>query len=173
MISPAFVAVMARYNAWQNRSLFAAATTLTDAERRANRGAFFGSMHNTLAHVFWVDRVWMRRFADPAAVNADSSQAIVPDDLEWLDLCAERIGLDEVIGQWAVTRTIDWLASEISWSNAAGDKVGGQLAWRVVAHMFNHQTHHRGQVHAMLTHAGVAPENTDLFLLPDGEHEQG
>lgn len=171
MISPAFVAVMARYNAWQNRSLFAAATTLTDTERRANRGAFFGSIHNTLAHVFWVDRVWMRRLADPADVSMDSGQAIVANDLAWRDLCAERISLDEIIGRWAVARTADWLASELAWSNAAGNKVSGRLAWRVVAHMFNHQTHHRGQVHAMLTHAGVTPEDTDLFLLPDVEHE--
>ena len=63
MITPAHAHMMARYNRWQNRSLYAAVVTLSDAQRREDKGAFFGSLHKTLAHILWADRVWMSRFA--------------------------------------------------------------------------------------------------------------
>ncbi len=55
MIKPAYVQVMARYNRWQNRSIYAAADTLNDTVRKEPRGAFFGSIHATLSHVLWAD----------------------------------------------------------------------------------------------------------------------
>src|SRR4029450_9880640 len=66
MIDAAYVQRMARYNRWQNESLYGAAGTLSDAERRRARGAFFGSIHATLNHVLWGDRIWMSRLAGTA-----------------------------------------------------------------------------------------------------------
>lgn len=158
---------MARYNQWQNRSLYAAAQTLTEDQRLAERGAFFGSIHTTLAHLLWADRVWMHRFAATPPVSADSNQGRGAEYRVWDKLRAEREALDDVIVSWAASLTEDWLASDFTWTNLAGARRTTRPAWRLVVHMFNHQTHHRGQAHAMLTSVGAAPEDTDLFLLSD------
>ena len=63
MIDPAYVQRMARYNRWQNENLYGVADRLSDEERRRERGAFFGSIHQTLSHLMWGDRIWMSRFA--------------------------------------------------------------------------------------------------------------
>ena len=63
MIDVHYVRCMARYNRWQNENLYGAADTLSDAERRGDRGAFFGSIHATLNHLLWADRIWMSRLA--------------------------------------------------------------------------------------------------------------
>ena len=63
MILSEYVRLMARYNSWQNGSLYRAADALSDAARREDRGAFFGSIHGTLSHILWGDRMWMNRFA--------------------------------------------------------------------------------------------------------------
>lgn len=167
MISPEFAHTMARYNQWQNRSLYTAASSLSDEQRRAERGAFFGSIHTTLAHILWADRVWMNRFAATPPVSADSNQGRGPDFVDWTRLCADREAFDRIILDWTTTLTDEWLAADFTWSNVARTRVTTRPAWRLVAHMFNHQTHHRGQAHAMLTSAGATPEDTDLFLLPD------
>ena len=76
MISPAFVAMMAAYNAEMNRRLFDAACRLSDGERRLPRGAFWGTIHGTLCHVLWGDRMWMARFdgwEKPATAIKDSA----------------------------------------------------------------------------------------------------
>ena len=62
MITPAYVQTMAAYNAEMNRRVYGAALRLPDAERRADRGAFWRSIHGTLCHLYWGDRVWLARF---------------------------------------------------------------------------------------------------------------
>jgi len=170
MISNAFVQRMARYNRWQNASLYAAAETLCHAEQVRDRGAFFGSILGTLNHIYWADRVWMSRFDGGAAPETGiTGSTALHGTLAALQ--APRHDLDEEIEAWA--RRVDeaWMAGQLTWmSGAAGRKVT-LPAWVCVTHFFNHQTHHRGQVHAMLTSAGAVPEATDLFLMPD--HDEG
>lgn len=164
MIDAAYIATMARYNSWQNESLYGAAATLDDDVRRADRGAFFGSIHGTLNHILWGDRMWMHRFAgtpEPTCGIAESP-AMTAD---WDILCADRRAFDTVIEDWAAALDPAWLAGDLTWySVAVKREITGPKAL-LVAHMFNHQTHHRGQVHAMLTAAGARPDNTDLMLL--------
>ncbi len=166
MIGPDHVRTMARYNAWQNENLYGAADTLDDAARRAERGAFFGSIEATLNHLLWGDRIWMSRFAGmpkPPGGIADS-RTLTPD---WATLRIERDRTDSQIIAWAAGLTETDLAGEHTWySGAAGREVTKPL-WLLVTHMFNHQTHHRGQVHAMLTAAGAKPGDTDLFMMPE------
>jgi len=157
---------MARYNVWQNRSAYAAAETLSDEERRTNRGAYFGSVHITLAHILWGDRVWMSRFAGTPPVRTDSNQGASVYYDNWQTLCEERVAFDAVIQAWADGLSEAWLAADFTWSNIAGTRTTTQPAWWLVAHMFNHQTHHRGQAHALLTSFGAVPEDTDMFFLP-------
>ena len=154
---------MARYNAWQNRSMLAAAETLEPEAREADLGAFFGSIRATLSHLLWADRMWMSRLSDwerPAGGISDSPS----HETDWARLREARAAADEGIVSWAdgagaLDGPLSW------WSGAAGREVTRPRGLCAL-HMFNHQTHHRGQVHAMLTAAGARPGDTDLFLMP-------
>lgn len=165
MIGAGYAQTMAQYNAWQNRSLYEAASTLDDAERRAERGAFWGSIHGTLCHLLWGDRIWMSRFAGTEQPTEDL-KASAKLALTFAELSAARATLDAAITAWADGLDDAWLAMELGfWSRSAGREIV-RPRWLLVAHMFNHQTHHRGQVHAMLTAAGAKPDDTDLPLMP-------
>jgi uncharacterized damage-inducible protein DinB len=167
MISVDHVRAMARYNRWQNQSLYGAADTLSEAERLKDRGAFFGSIHNTLSHILWGDQQWMSRFAPdlvqkpPILVRTGAGN--YP---EWADLSARRMAFDETISTWAERLTPAWLEGDLVWYSGIAKADVGKPKWLTVTHLFNHQTHHRGQVHAMLTAAGAKPDDTDLFLMP-------
>ena len=164
MISRGYVQTMARYNAWQNRSLYAAADGLTHDERTLERGAFFGSIHKTLSHLMWGDQIWMSRFADVEPPPGGIAES-VNFHADWSDLRTARSKLDDVIMGWADTVSADWLDGDLTWySGAAGRELTKPVA-QLVIHFFNHQTHHRGQVHAMLTAAGAQPDDTDLPLM--------
>jgi uncharacterized damage-inducible protein DinB len=164
MITSAYVRTMAAYNAEMNRRLYAAASRLSDAERRQPRGAFWGSIHGTLNHLLWGDQQWMSRFDNwprPNVVIKESAGLI--DDFATLSAAREKA--DSGITRWAATVDDPWMAEDMVWfSGAAGREVRAPKGL-LVTHFFNHQTHHRGQVHAMLTAAGQATGDTDLFLL--------
>jgi uncharacterized damage-inducible protein DinB len=165
MITPEYAQTMARYAKWQNESVYAAADCLTDADRRHDRHAFFGSIHQTLNHILWGDQIWMHRFAGTPAPKAptipESSEQI--DD--WQELKQERTAFDGVVANWAADLSPAWLAGTMTWFSVAANREISAPHSLLVTHMFNHQTHHRGQVNAMLTAAGVEPDDTDLMLL--------
>jgi uncharacterized damage-inducible protein DinB len=168
MITPAYAETMARYNRWQNQSLYAAASRLTDAQRRENRGAFFGSVHGTLCHLTFADRAWMWRFTGDAAlrpmVNSTAETAtFIPD---WATLQAERMALDGRILSWASALTPTDLAADLTYASVTANRQLTKPMALLVAHMFNHQTHHRGQAHALLTGFGLSLEDTDLIMMP-------
>jgi uncharacterized damage-inducible protein DinB len=164
MIDTAYVQRMARYNRWQNANLYGVADQLSDEERRRERGAFFGSVHKTLSHLLWADRIWMSRFAGlpPPEGGIAQSVSLYPD---WPVLKRARAEFDDTIVGWADRLPHDWLDHDLAWfsKSAARDLV--QPRWALVTHFFNHQTHHRGQVHCMLTQGGGKPGDTDLFLM--------
>jgi uncharacterized damage-inducible protein DinB len=166
MISTEHVRLMARYNDWQNRSVYREADRLGDERRRMPRGAFFGSIHGTLSHLAWGDGVWMHRFArlpKPSGSIAESPLAFA----DWNDLVQARRQLDSAILSWAEAVSEDWLAAQGVWFSRAAGREISKPNGLLVTHFFNHQTHHRGQVHAMLTAAGGKPDDTDLFLMPE------
>lgn len=166
MMTPELCQSFARYNAWQNAGLYGAAATLPDAERRRDRGAFFGSIHATLSHLLWGDMVWMSRFDDweRPEVGIAGSAEFEPD---WARLVMRRGEADARIRDWAGRVAPEWLAGDRTWYSGALGRDVTRPAGFCVAHFFNHQTHHRGQVHAMLTAAGARPGDTDLFAMPD------
>jgi uncharacterized damage-inducible protein DinB len=161
MIDRAFVQRMARYNRWQNENLYGVADKLSDDERRKERAAWFGSIHKTLNHLLWGDRMWMSRFTDlpKPDVGIPGSVSLHPG---WQDLKAERAGFDGKIIGWADTLDGTWLAADQTFFSVATQSEWTRPRWMLVTHMFNHQTHHRGQVHCMLTQAGGKPSDTDL-----------
>jgi uncharacterized damage-inducible protein DinB len=167
MIDLAYVQRMARYNRWQNENLYGVADGLSDDERRRERGAFFGSIHKTLSHLMWADRIWMSRFTPTVAVPAGGipqSVSLYPD---WDALKRERKTVDAAMIAWADTLDPHWLDGDLVWFSRSANRELNQPKWLLITHMFNHQTHHRGQVHGMLTQAGGKPGDTDLFLLPE------
>lgn len=163
-IAPGYVQTMAAYNAEMNRRVFGAAARLTLDERCKDRGAFWGSIHATLAHILWADQTWMSRFdgwPKPAVGMADGARAH-PD---FSELARVRIDVDERIIDWAGRVTPAWLADELVWFSNAVQREFRTNKSKLVTHFFNHQTHHRGQVHAMMTAAGEQTGDTDLFLV--------
>jgi uncharacterized damage-inducible protein DinB len=164
MIDTAYVQRMARYNRWQNANLYGVADTLSDEERRRERGAFFGSVHQTLSHLLWGDQIWMSRFAGLPRPDGGipGSVSLYAD---WGALKRTRVAFDQTIIDWADGLDRDWLAGELTYYSAGAQRDITATKWLLVTHMFNHQTHHRGQVHCLLTQAGGKPHDTDLPLL--------
>lgn len=166
MITPDYVRTMAAYNAEMNRRVYAAAARLGDAERRVNRGAFWGSVHGTLSHLLWGDRIWLARFGvgEPPPVPITDSDTMIDDfDALW----AARQAMDAAILDWAAGLPSAALEGDLAWwSGATGRDMVRPRALCVVQ-IFNHQTHHRGQVHALLTAQGEATGATDLPFVLD------
>ena len=166
MIDHAYVQRMARYNRWQNENLYGVADRLTDEERRRERGAFFGSIHGTLSHLVWADRIWMSRFGigEKPEVGIPESAALYP---EWEPLKRTRAELDAIMIGWADGMDDGWLAGDLTYYALGVKRQFTKPKWLLLTHIFNHQTHHRGQVHCMLTQAGGKPHDTDLPLLAE------
>lgn len=165
MITNSYLGMMSRYNRWQNKSLFGAAAQLHDDARKQDRGGFWRSIHGTLSHLYWADRIWFSRFGlvEAPAVPLKESASFVAD---WVELSDRRTALDDVIVGWCDSYRSGPISGELKWfSGALGREVEAPLAV-VLPHIFNHQTHHRGQAHAMITAAGSVTMDTDLFLMP-------
>ena len=151
----------AGYNAWANRRLYDAAALLSDADYRADQGAFFKSMHGTLNHLLTTDRVWMKRF---------TGEGDAPDRLDTIlherltDLRTAREAEDRRIVDFVDSLDDARIAGSIRYRRVSTPEVFEQALAPALAHWFNHQTHHRGQVHAILTGlVGRAPELDLLF----------
>jgi uncharacterized damage-inducible protein DinB len=166
MITPDWVRLMAAYNSEMNRRLYAAADRLLPEQRVADRGAFFGSVQGTLSHLLWGDRTWMHRFDgwEKPEGGIRTSPALYPD---WAALKAARAEADAGIARWAAQVDPAWLGGTLSWFSAAMDRDITRPNWILVTHFFNHQTHHRGQVHALLTGFGEKTGDTDLPFILD------
>jgi len=164
LVNPAFVRTMAAYNAEMNRRLYEASARIPDAERRRDRGAFWGSLHGTLSHLLWGDQAWMSRFDNwpkPAVVQKESAKLV--DDFD--ELRRLRIDADSRISDWAGRMTDNWLAQDMVWFSSSVQKELRSPRSFAVTHFFNHQTHHRGQAHALITACGQKTGDTDLFLV--------
>ncbi|TQF82024.1 DUF664 domain-containing protein [Elioraea sp. Yellowstone] len=166
MITPAWCRLMAAYNSEMNRRIYAAAAEIPDEARKRHAGAFFGSLHATLNHLLWADRLWMSRLAGwerPRGGIAGSTALY--DDFDALR--SARVEADAGIESWAVTLTDEALAGDLTWFSGATQREWRAKRWIVLVHLFNHQTHHRGQAHCLITQHGVTPADTDLPFILD------
>ncbi len=158
----------ARYNQWANRRLYDACARLPEAEYAKPRRAFFGSIHGTLNHLLVGDRIWLGRIEGKDA-GIEALDQVLYDDLSGLRAAREA----EDARILAITdRLADGaLGAMLAYRNMRGEPFETRLDW-VLAHLFNHQTHHRGQVHDMLSHTPVAPPPLDLifYLREAGRH---
>lgn len=151
---------MAAYNAWANARLYAQARGLPDEQYRRNVGAFFGSLHGTLNHLLVTDRIWMRRFTGTGD-HPNKLNAILFEDLASLETARKNedqriIRYVDGLSDGDFDRALDYATTK---GVPQRDPLGALLT-----HLFNHQTHHRGQAHAILTVLGV-PEPKPLDLL--------
>lgn len=161
MIGPAYVQTLALYNSEMNRRLYGAAARLSDEARRQDRGAFFKSIHGTLNHLLWADKAWMSRFAGWEMPRVPGSQSMSLYD-KFEELQAVRFSLDPAIEDWSATLSDAWFEPPLTFFSGTLQREVTMPRGILVTHMFNHQTHHRGQVHAMLTAAGEKTGDTDL-----------
>ncbi len=154
--------LMATYNRWANQRLYAAAAALDDSLFRKDVGVYFKSVHGTLNHLLVADRIWLHRLQrtgeQPTALNA-----ILFEDLTALR-GARSAEDDRLLGFVAA---LDAATLDLTWEyRTLNGSPQRQPVREILAHLFNHQTHHRGQAHAALTRLGVAePPPLDLLIM--------
>jgi uncharacterized damage-inducible protein DinB len=151
--------MLAAYNAWCNRRLYDAAEQLSDADYRADRGAFFKSLHGTLNHILVADRIWMRRFTGEGETPR-RLDAILFDDLP--SLRQAREAEDARIAAYIDGLSEADLAGLLRYRLVTKPETVEQPLAPVLFHVFNHQTHHRGQAHCILTGLGRDAPSFDL-----------
>lgn len=167
MISASYVQMMARYNAWQYAQMLPSLEALDGPALTQDRGAFFGSIFATLNHLLWGDRIWLSRFdpsVAPPHVPAEQHKEITASLAEWQEA---RVVLDQAITGWAAGLTDSDLRGDLTWYSGMTKREMSKPLAVCVVHFFNHQTHHRGQIHAMLTAAGQPAPVSDLPFMPE------
>lgn len=154
--------LMAEYNRWMNRKLFEVCAGIPDAERRRDMGAFFRSVHGTLNHLLYGDIAWMARF------NGETPDVAIGRELyaDFDELRAARERMDRRILAWSRGLDTGWLESPFEYTSSVDGKTRVLPAWILVDHLFNHQTHHRGQLTTLLMQLGYDPGVTDIPWLP-------
>jgi uncharacterized damage-inducible protein DinB len=168
MMTLEWLGALARYNRWMNDKLYGLAATLGDEARKRDVGAFFKSIHGTFNHLLLADRVWLARFTG----------VVVPDDqlgpggirsldqelyADFEELRRQRVITDDALSAWVAGLTPERLSAPLVYMRR-GQKQECPLWW-AVAHLFNHQTHHRGQITTLFTQQGRDPGVTDLFAM--------
>jgi len=161
--------MFAGYNVWCNERLYDAAATVDDAEYRTDRGAFFKSLHGTLNHLLVGDRIWMRRFTGEGELP-NSLDEILYDD--FTDLRAARRAEDARISRYINGLSAADLEGHIRYRTFVRPETIEQPLAPALDHFFNHQTHHRGQAHALLSRI-VGNEATPSFDLIIYQRETG
>ena len=154
-------AMMAGYNAWCNERIYDVAAQLSDADYRADRGAFFKSVHGTLNHLLVTDRIWLKRFSGQGEAP-NRLDAILFENLS--ELLAAREREDERIVGYIDGLSDADLAGRIRYKTITNPAEIEQPLAPALVHFFNHQTHHRGQVHCLLTGFGLEAPSLDLIL---------
>jgi uncharacterized damage-inducible protein DinB len=162
----------AQYNTWFNGQLYKHVAALDDVERKRDRGVFFQSIHDTLDHILLCDRSWLSRIERSGLPFRSLTHAELVPDLRDLSqgvtqdfdaLQTERRATDAVLEAFVRELTPELLATNLEYKNSKGTDFANPL-WHVVAHVFNHQTHHRGQVTALLTQIEIDPGFTDFII---------
>jgi len=163
MIDAKFCQLMAEYNEWMNAKLYRACASLSEPALREDHGAFFKSIYLTLNHIAYADMAFLSRFTgQPPEVPP------MGEDLYggFGRLRTEREQLDQRLLVWSSTLTPDWLNLPLTYISKVDGKERTVPRWALVVHLFNHQTHHRGQVTTLLSQLGLDVGSTDIPFMP-------
>jgi uncharacterized damage-inducible protein DinB len=160
-----YAATMAAYNRWMNEKVYAAAAKLSDEERKRDLGAAFGSIHGTLNHLLVADQAWLQRFRGQAVTMKSVDQEL---HSAFEELRAAREAMDAEIEAWAAQLDEEFGTRPFRFYSVAYEQELTRPGWVLVAHVFNHQTHHRGQLTTLLEQLGADAGVTDLPWMPFG-----
>lgn len=156
-MTPEQVKTLAAYNRTMNVRLIEVCAELSDEERKSDRGAFFRSIHGTLNHILWGDGVWMNRFEGKPLDGGSYDFEVSPD---FSELTRLRAQMDARIVAFADGVSPKWLSESLTWVSRGQQYT--KPYWLLVTHLFNHATHHRGQLTTLLTQLGKDIGVTDL-----------
>ncbi|QPC87331.1 damage-inducible protein DinB [Mesorhizobium sp. NBSH29] len=159
-------AMFAAYNQWANQRIYAAAGRLSDEEFERDTGAFFHSMMGTLNHILVADRVWMKRFTGEGEAPATLNTILHAD---FTSLNVARNYEDVRICDWIESLDQNGLTGRFTYMTVTDMRTISQRLAPALAHFFNHQTHHRGQAHTILTALGKPSEQLDLIAFQRSE----
>ncbi|MEY4576358.1 MAG: hypothetical protein RL701_1061 [Pseudomonadota bacterium] len=163
MLDREYVQLMAQYNLFMNEKLYALCASLSEEERQRDRGAFFQSIHGTLSHLVWADRAFLIRLLRWDLPLGQPSDITFP---EFEGLRAERARFDRIIVDWAEALDEGALAQPLEIVSVVYKKRRRMPTYLFVVQMFNHQTHHRGQLTTLLSQLGIDPGITDVPFMP-------
>jgi len=166
MQSTDYFSTMARYNKWMNQKLYAVCSAMPDETRRQISGTPFQSMHGVLNHLLLTDRVWLGRFQNCPFLASSLDQELYAD---FDELKTEREQTDAEITGWVAGLTEESLATPFTFMAMSTPAEYTMPLWVAALHLFNHQTHHRGQLTTLIEQAGFDCGVTDLPRLPDLE----
>mgnify|MGYP005852214907 CR=1 FL=1 len=158
-----YYATMAEYNQWMNQKLYAIYAEIPDEKRKEDLGAFFKSIHGTLNHLLYGDRAWIGRFTQQPFFMPNMGTEMY-DSFEELRQAREE--MDQTILDWAAALSVEWLNQPFEYTSNIDKQTRSLPTWLLVTHLFNHQTHHRGQLTTLLKQLGHDPGTTDLPWLP-------
>lgn len=156
----------ARYNQWANRRIYDASMKLDDAARKEDRGAFFKSIHNTLNHVLLSDLIYRERL-EKKPTSFSRLDEVLYGDFE--DLRAAHAANDAWYVGFADSMDEETLAGTLSFDTVETGEHFSLPLRTCLANLFEHQIHHRGQTHHMLSHAGIDPPPLDIVKFASGE----
>ena len=163
MYHGSYYQLMAEYNCWMNQNIYLACSVIPDEQRKQDLGAFFKSIHGTLNHLLYGDQAWMGRFtSNPFSVKLLGEELYADFDI----LKVKREKTDQQILEWSKHLDSDWLSQPLEYTSNVDGKHRVLPTWVLLTHMFNHQTHHRGQVTTLLKQIGYEQGVTDIPWLP-------
>ena len=156
--------LMADHNRWMNENLYAACGRIPDLDRKRDLGAFFRSIHGTLNHLLLVDRLWLGRIRDVAFPIVSLDQELYAD---FATLKEERVRTDAEISAFVATLDSTTLAEAVTFTSFIKKTYVTLPLGLILIHLFHHQTHHRGQITALISQLGHDFGDTDLIYMPN------
>ena len=159
--------LMAEYNKWMDEKLYKVCAEIPDTERRKDMGAFFKSIHGTLNHIYYGDLAWIERLRDDSFTPRKLGEDLYHD---FDELRKAQSKMDEEIVLWSKTLTEEFLNEPYDYVSNVDMKKRVIPRWVLTVHMFNHQTHHRGQLTTLIKQLGYEPGITDIPWLPSLSH---
>jgi len=149
----------AQYNQTMNQRIYEICARIPDEIRKQDSKTYFKSIHGTLDHILLGDRAWMNRLGPKEYPLVKIGCELFSD---FDEMATARIDLDADICRWTQTLSEDWLSTEMTWTASLDGVERTQPVWLLVSQIFNHQTHHRGQLSTLLNQAGHDVGITDL-----------
>ncbi|MDE0114184.1 MAG: hypothetical protein OXN84_18090 [Albidovulum sp.] len=161
----------ARYNAWANNRIYNALSRIDDSSRKKNRKAFFGSIHNTMNHILLADLIYRERLEKKPTTYTRLDEVLYDDFDELVSAHREN-------DKWYVGFCEDMDPAELEGPlsfKAVGmdsDEYFSLPLRLCLSNLFQHQIHHRGQVHHMISHAGENPPPVDIVKYGRGDTDE-